>query len=264
MARDRMVREVQILLAAAALYFGVRVVVEGSESRARANAERILDVEAALGIDVERSVQDAVVDNDLLRTIGDVSYVWLHWPLLILVFAMLLLRGDPVYYPLRNALIVSGAVGVVLFAVFPVAPPRFLPGFVGTVDESARTHYIDLPASWRNQFAAFPSFHVGWTAVACLALRSIIGDRWLRWLVMVPAVLVAVAVVSTANHYLVDAIVGLSISVVLYAFFLRRGGIGESPLAGTVPTPPVEGRGPVHAVNHGEEGNADGEAGEAV
>lgn len=140
MAHHRSVREILILCTAAALYFGLRVVAEGSESRAMANADRILDFEAALGIDVERSIQDAVVENDLLRAVGGFSYVWLHWPLLIIVLTVLLARGERSYLPLRNALIVSAAIGVVLFALFPVSPPRFLPGFVGTVNESARTH----------------------------------------------------------------------------------------------------------------------------
>ncbi|MCP5024764.1 MAG: inositol phosphorylceramide synthase, partial [Actinomycetia bacterium] len=169
-----------------------------------------------------------------------------------------------VYYPLRNALLVSGAIGLILFAVFPVAPPRFLPDYVGTVDEAARTHYIDIPGSWRNRFAAFPSFHVGWNAVACLALASLFGRWWVKAVALVPAALVGIAVITTANHYVVDVVAGLTISVVAFQYFLRRDSLGRSLLGGTTPTPEVKGRSPSHCVHHDEEGDTGGQPGEVV
>jgi hypothetical protein len=35
-----------------------------------------------------------------------------------------------------------------IFAVFPVAPPRFMPGFIGTVSQGERQHFVPHPASW--------------------------------------------------------------------------------------------------------------------
>ena len=195
------------------MYFGVRVVVEGDRPTALRNAERLHDVERALGIDIELGVQELVVDRTVLRAVGNFSYVWFHWPLLITFLCLLFVRDLGRFRQLLHSLIVSGLVGLVLFATFPVAPPRFLPGYTGTVSDAARRHYLDYPLSWTNQVAAFPSFHVGWTLVACLALAATFSRPAHRVIVMVPAVLVTLAVVTTGNHYVLDSIAGTAIAV---------------------------------------------------
>ena len=106
-----------------------------------------------------------------------------------------------------------------LFAVVPMAPPRFMAGFVGTVSDDARRHYLGYPLSWANKYAAFPSFHVGWTLIACLAVAATIDHRAVRWLVLVPAVLVGASVVTTGNHYMMDSVAGGAIALAAYAGF---------------------------------------------
>jgi membrane-associated phospholipid phosphatase len=218
----RAFREVAIALTAAAVYFGGRLLIEGGADEATRNAERILDIERSLGIDVERRAQDAVLGSDVLRSIGNLSYVWLHWPLLITVLIVLFHRSHLRYTQLRNSLMASGAVGLMLFWVFPAAPPRFMPGFEGTVSDDARRHYLDYPLSWTNQYASFPSFHIGWTLLACLALAATFESGRRQAVAMIPAVLVALAVVTTANHYVLDTIAGAGIAFVAYAWFGSR------------------------------------------
>jgi hypothetical protein len=210
-------REVGTVLLAASAYFGVRLLVQGDTASATANAERILELEERIGIDVERGLQSVVLDHRALEVLGNLSYVWLHWPLLIAVLLVLFQRAPGVYLRLRRAIVASGAVGLVLFWVLPTAPPRFMPGFEGTVSDAARRHFLGYPLDWANRYASFPSFHVGWTLIACLALASTIGDRRARAVAVLPAVLVGLAVVTTANHYVLDATVGAVIAVAAYA-----------------------------------------------
>jgi membrane-associated phospholipid phosphatase len=214
-------REVRVLALGAAVYFGGRVIVEGSESRGLVNADRLLRFESALGFDIEGSVQELALDSAVVRELGNLSYVWLHWPLLLVILTVLFTRERQTYIALRNAMFVTGLIGLVLFAVFPEAPPRFLEGYVGTVDEGARRHYLPVPLSWTNRYAAFPSFHVGWTLVACLALESTLRRSW-RIVAMVPAVLVGVAVVVTGNHYVMDALAGTVLALVAFEVFRHR------------------------------------------
>ncbi len=221
-APRRAFREAMIALVAAAVYFGGRVLIEGSPERSTRNARRILDLEQAVGIDVEIGAQNLVLDNDVLRTLGNLSYVWLHWPLLITVLIVLFHRSRIRYVQLRNSLIASGLVGLFLFWVYPAAPPRFMPGYEGTVSDAARRHYLDYPLSWTNQFASFPSFHIGWTLLACLALAATFDSFWRQMITMIPAVLVGLAVVTTANHYVVDTLVGAGIAFWAYALFGSR------------------------------------------
>jgi hypothetical protein len=214
--RDAAWREVAIVTAAAIVYFGVRLIVEGDSATALANADRVIRFEEWLGIDVEQGVQSVVVDRPILRAVGNASYVWLHWPLVIAVLIVVFRRDRGVYVRLRRALVASGAVGLLCFWLMPTSPPRFLSGFEGTVSDAARTHYLRYPLSWANPYASFPSFHVGWTLIACLALASTLESPVARVAVMVPAVLVGFAVVSTGNHFVLDAAVGAAIALVAY------------------------------------------------
>lgn len=211
-----------IALAAAFVYFGGRVLIEGSASRSTRNGGWILDLERAVGIDIERRAQSLVLDNQVLRTLGNLSYVWLHWPLLIGVLIVLFRRSPIRYVQLRNSLIASGLVGMLLFWVYPAAPPRFMPGYEGTVSDAARRHYLDYPLSWTNQFASFPSFHIGWTLLACLALAATFDSSWRQTVALLPALLVGLAVVTTANHYVLDTLAGAGIAFWAYAVFGKR------------------------------------------
>lgn len=208
--------EIASVFAGLVVYFGGRVLVEGSDARATANAAWLLDIEADLGIDVESALQEVALSNDLIRVLGNLSYVWLHWPLLVTALIVLYFRDPSRYRQFRNALFVSGSVGLVLFAVVPMAPPRFMPGFVGTVSDDARRHYLDYPLSWTNKYAAFPSFHVGWTLIACLAVAATVDRRGVRVVALVPAALVGVSVITTGNHYVIDSVTGAAIALVAY------------------------------------------------
>lgn len=221
---ETVAREIGTVLSAALVYFGVRLIVEGDTPTAVANADRILRLERWLGIDVEHSAQDVVLDHSGLRLLGNLSYVWLHWPLLIVVLVVVFHRDRTTYVRLRRALVASGAVGLVLFWLVPTAPPRFMPGFEGTVSDAARRHYLSYPLSWANRYASFPSFHVGWTLIACLALAATLPSVRARAVAIVPAVLVGLAVVTTGNHYVVDLVVGVAIATAAYvvAGYLAR------------------------------------------
>ena len=211
--RRNCAREALVLVAAATAYFGLREAVEGSTARAVANAERLLEIEAFFGIDWEASVQRWALEHQTFVDIANYCYVWLHWPFIIGVFALLLARDPARFRLLRNSLVTSGAIGVVIFATLPTAPPRFMPGFIGTVSQAQRQHYLRYPSGWQNRYASLPSFHVGWTLLASLALAGLITQPWLRRLVLAAGPAVAFAVVVTGNHYIADVIVGTTIAV---------------------------------------------------
>lgn len=223
-------REILVLSTAASIYFGVRVLVEGSRSLATRNAERLLDIESMFGLDVEREVQRFALEHDWARAIGNVSYVWLHWPLLIGVLGFLFCRDRSHYRQVRNAMFISGAIGLVLFWAVPMAPPRFMPGFIGTVTDDARRHYLDYPLTWTNQYAAFPSYHVGWTLIACLAMAAALHSRAAKGAALLPSLLVGVAVVTTGNHYIIDSLTGAAVALAAYVAMGRVVHVKDAPI----------------------------------
>ena len=206
-------KQVALVAVAGALYFGVRYLTTGSDGVAVANARRILDLEAVLGIDIEQSVQAAVMGSRFVVTAFNWVYMWAHWPVIVGTFAWLYFKAPEDYARFRNALFVSGAVGLVVFALFPVAPPRLLhDGFVDTITEWSTIYRVLQPPSLVNKYAAVPSFHVGWNVLAAVFLWRNMSLRRLRPLALVSPIAMTLAVVFTANHYVFDAVAGVAVA----------------------------------------------------
>lgn len=90
-------------------------------------------------------------------------YIYGHWPVIGITLVWLFLRAPDDYRLLRNAMFVSGAIGLVLFALFPVSPPRFgVLELVDTVTERSDSYRALQPPGLINRYAAFPSLHFGW------------------------------------------------------------------------------------------------------
>ena len=122
---------------------------------------------------------------------------------------------------LEPARFLSGLAGLVVFAVFPVAPPRMLPGFQDTI-EVARTQFVAHPSSFSNEYAAVPSFHAGWTALASVATAAHLRSRLARALLVGPASWMALTVAATANRSIVDGILGAGLSLGAWAVLRAR------------------------------------------
>jgi hypothetical protein len=215
-------RAAAVLVFAAAVYFALRKLIEGDVETATRNADRLLRFEAVLGIDVEHTVQHFVLKHPLLSDVCNDIYVGLHWPFLIFTFVILFFRDQRAFRRLKDALIASGAVGLVIFATFPVSPPRFMPGFVGTVSQSERQHFLPYPASWSNRVASLPSFHVGWTLTAAIVLATTLRSPVLKFIALLPGPLVAIAVIATGNHYVIDVVVGSGLALGALTMVSRR------------------------------------------
>jgi hypothetical protein len=203
-------REAVVVGCAILVYFAVRNVTAGSAAAAFANADRLVGLEDALGLGVEERLQEAIVDSRWATALANWVYIWGHWPVLVGVGVALYVRCRERYYLLRNALIVSGAIGFLFFALFPVAPPRLLDGaFVDTVTESSHAYRALQPPGLTNQFAAFPSLHAGWNLVVGIVVFGATSRLVLRALALASPTAMFLAVVATANHYVLDVAGGV-------------------------------------------------------
>jgi membrane-associated phospholipid phosphatase len=206
-------RSAALLTIAAAVYFAARKVVEGSTEQATRNAARLVRFEKSIGLDIEQGIQQLVLPHSVLVSVCNRTYVWLHWPFLIVALLVVFKRDRRAYQRLTGALILSGILGVVIFATFPVSPPRFSPEFVGTVSQAERQHFIRYPAEWSNRLASMPSFHAGWTLIAAIVLSTTLRSRIAKLVALMPGPLVAVAVIATGNHYVLDVLVGTALAL---------------------------------------------------
>jgi PAP2 superfamily len=223
-ARERVLaatREVGIVALAALAYTAVRVLTKGDLHQAQENGRRILDVERTLHLDWESPIQSFALAHTALSTLADWIYIWGFWPVLAGSAVFLYGCHRHEYFRLRNAVFLSGLIGFGFFAFLPVAPPRLVdPQLVDTITNQTGWYRTVLPASAVNEYAAMPSLHVGWSLLVGVALARAIGPRAYALALVVPGAM-AFAVVATANHYVLDAIVGSAVALTALALASR-------------------------------------------
>jgi hypothetical protein len=202
-------RQFFLIFGAVLIYFGVRGLTEGNASAAVDRALGILRFEEAVGLDVELGLQRTFRGSRLLTTLANWVYIWLHWPVIAATLFWLHHRHRRDYYLLRNAMFISGALGLFVFALWPVAPPRLVgQGFVDTVTELSTSYRVLQPPALVNRYAAVPSLHVGWNLLVGVTLWRVARNPLLRLFAVCSPALMGLAVMATANHFLVDGIAG--------------------------------------------------------
>ena len=156
-----------------------------------------------------------------MQTFPNWVYIWGHWPAITLTMVWLALHHRRHFLRLRDAMLVSGAIGMAIFVSYPVAPPRLAGlGLVDTVTEQSHAYRVLQPPAFTNQYAAMPSLHSGWDLLVGMAIVGAASTLLLRLVGFALPVLMGLAVVATANHYLVDVIAGVALVLVAHVVAL--------------------------------------------
>jgi hypothetical protein len=212
----RHVSEISLVVLAFLLYFVVRGSVVDRTGEALGRGFQIIDLERELGFFWELEIQTAILSSEIFVSIFNFIYFWLDFPLIIAVGLWLYFRHRRQYTLTRDAMLLSGGIALIIYHLFPVAPPRFLPefGFVDTMAVYSQLSYQAQQAQpFVNPYAAVPSLHVGWPVLLAIGIIAATKNKFL-W---VAAVLLPVsqffAVVTTGNHYIFDAPVGVAVAL---------------------------------------------------
>src|SRR6266567_6777026 len=89
--------------------------VHAHAALAFSNAERIVALERSLGVLVERHWQQPILLNSFLLQTFNAIYMWGHLPLVIAVALWLFAFHRPHYRVIRNALLISGGLALIVF-----------------------------------------------------------------------------------------------------------------------------------------------------
>lgn len=211
------------------LYFIVRGAVVDRTGEALANSRAIIEVQKAAGLLFEPALNAWTMDAPWRIDFFNWVYFWLDFPLIVSVGLFLFFRSRFHYTLLRDALLISGGLALIMYVSYPVAPPRYLPewGFVDTLEEFANLSYqAQSMAPFVNPYAAVPSLHVGWSVLLAFVVFMATTNPLARAAVLAVLGSQVVAVMATANHYFFDTLVGtlVCVTALMLAMWLQSAG----------------------------------------
>ncbi|MEV5786224.1 phosphatase PAP2 family protein [Streptomyces sp. NPDC048448] len=229
--RPRFWFEILLIAASYWTYSLIRNAVPEQRGKALRNADWIWRMEHHLGIAVEQSVNHAVNSATWLIIGMNYYYATLHFVVTLAVLVWLYHSHPGRYAAARLALFATTAVALVGYYFFPLAPPRLMNGghFVDTV---VVHHTWGSMASgdlkhMSNQYAAMPSMHIGWSLWCGLTIFALASAPWARILGLLYPAATLLVIVSTANHFWLDAVGGLL--CLAFGFTMTRLWYGALP-----------------------------------
>ena len=207
-------RDAALVLAVIGVYFLARGIAPERVEASVTVTRQLIAFEQALHIFAEPEIQEASIRSHAVKEAANFIYAYLHFPVLAVVGVWLWWRGRDRFLFMRNVMFVSMVIGVVFYYALPAAPPRLMAlhgydlGFVDTVFGGDTAVSYAQPSLVRNDYAAIPSFHFGWIALASAAIWVNTSSRALRALALLLSVAMTWAIVASANHFFVDMALG--------------------------------------------------------
>ena len=208
-------RELAAVAVGALVYYLVRGAVADRASEAFQRARDILELERRLRLDWETTIHEAILGSDALIDFANGAYFWGHMPLLVLLALWLWRSHRDIWSRFRNALLLSAAIGLISYLLFPTAPPR----------ADARGWGISTPSpsaprpptrrrKWGCSSIHMRRYRRSTSAGRCwpgLAVWHASKHPAMRTFAVAIPLSQAWAVVATANHWTLDAVAGLTV-----------------------------------------------------
>jgi hypothetical protein len=211
-------KELLLLGSGFVLYEWGRTLFVGDEAASVANAHDVIAFEERLGLSIEEPLQSYVLRHHALLDGLNWVYSFAFLSLVVGALFYLYVSDERIFRAYRTSLGVSALLALITIALFPLAPPRLVAesGLLDTHNLAGRAH------GFVNPYAAMPSLHVGWAALAGFMLSCSTRGvaRWL-W-ATVPAAVMTATVIATGNHYWLDGLVGSAYTIVPAVLLLRR------------------------------------------
>jgi hypothetical protein len=221
-ARHPAMRFVQIIPIALVLW-GLDDVARfraGAAAAGRHNALAVNSVSTTIGGASTHLMNNWTVEHSAAALASSWYYILFQGAITGVVGAVILWRQVPTFPLHRNALVAITLLGLVAFWLYPVAPPRMLPGYHDVIAVTIPAFTSVVETNGAAQFAALPSLHIAWALWAAIALCTVVHKPVLRVLVWMYPFVTATDVLATGNHYLLDIITAPGLLVLGYAVAL--------------------------------------------
>jgi membrane-associated phospholipid phosphatase len=202
----------QWLLFASAYYVYriVRGLVDGHANVAYQHGRDIVDFERSIHLFFEQDVQRWSIDHSFVIHAADWMYVNSHFLVTTTFLIWLYIARNHAYYFVRNMFIIAMAFALVGYVLFPTAPPRFFPewGFTDSVVDYFGQGASTTAGVLYNPYAAMPSMHVAFALMLAVPAIQLMRVRALKVMWALYPLLVTFVVISTGNHFWLDAAFG--------------------------------------------------------
>jgi PAP2 superfamily len=212
--RPYLIGELLVVLFLLKLYDIVREHAEVRAGDALRSGQNLFHFERWLHIDIEPSINHWTVAHRAANYAASYWYQYAHITISMLVLGWCWYRRPWAYRRFRNALVLINLVGLTVFLLFPVAPPRLLPhgGFIDA-DKLVGFGSNNVGPVTADAYGAFPSLHIAWaTWVVAVTYTLVRSNRLARAWVVYPFI-TTLAIVATGNHFVLDAIAGALLSL---------------------------------------------------
>jgi hypothetical protein len=221
-----LLRQIALFVGAFLLYDLVRGLVNSQAPyKPFGNAMRIIDIERRLHIFVEPSIQSWALGKHWLMDVADWTYLNGHFIVTLLVLTFIYMRRNRSFYFVRNMFMISMALALVGYWLYPTAPPRLMPewGFTDAISQFLGGTPVDYgwEKNFVNFYAAVPSMHICFAVMVGWSMVRLVRHRVAKFAWSLYPLFVTFVVVATANHYLTDVFLG-ALTAVLAGVLAKR------------------------------------------
>lgn len=196
------------------VYSLVRNSVPERDEAGMRHAHQVWDLEQSLGLGIEYTVNHAVNSITWLIIGMNYYYATFHFIVTLGVLVWLFRKHPAQYASIRLVLFVTTGIALVGYYSYPLAPPRFMRGEGHDFVDTVKVHHTwgsmasgDL-AHVSNQYAAMPSMHIGWSLWCGITIAVLAKPVWVKVLGLLYPVTTLFVIISTANHFWLDAVGG--------------------------------------------------------
>ena len=220
--RHHLAVEAAALIVVYLVYDFSRGLVSGAGAIADRHGRQVAHAEQHLSLYIEPAVQHALQRVPGLFDVFGFGYDVFHIGVTAVVLVWLYLRRPHAFPAIRTTLIASVTLALVVFALYPTAPPRMAHLGIGdSLALSRHTSKSPLLSAIYNPYAAMPSLHMVFAVIAGGSIAVYASRRRAKIVGLVYPLFVAAEVVATGNHYLLDLAAG-AVTVAISALATRR------------------------------------------
>lgn len=188
-----------------------------------------------LSIDIELGFQRYFIDfyPEWIPLLARIYYCHICVGVAFIVYCYTFLPRSK-FYRIRRTIALDNAIAFIIVTTWRCTPPRLMPWEYGYVDVLHKNMGGGGTAWTNNRFqltiAAMPSLHFGTALFFAVCLFRFAPHRLVRWMALLWPVAMLITILATANHFVLDAVVGALVPVLGWEYADLMGMLHELEL----------------------------------